>query len=792
MRSFLRWTFGFVILVVAATLLAAGGLAWATLPGGDRQVRIEGLTAPVAIDIDVDGIPRIHAASDLDAAAALGYLHARDRMFQMDLMRRAASGRLSEIAGAATLPIDRQMRTLGVLRSATADLAALPPATRAILDAYARGVNARIAERGRFIAAEFLPLGAPEPWSAVDSLLWGKTMGLYLSANWRTELARLAASSTMSRPAVDALWPPIAGGGHPEARLVPRPSPELAEVAAQLAKILPSFPAPFTQPQTASNAWAVDGAHSETGAPLLAGDPHLGFSLPGIWYLARIDTPGGVLAGATAPGVPFLVLGRNLHIAWTFTTTGADVQDLFVETKVGDDQYQTPDGPKPFVTRTERIAVRGAPDDIWTVRETRHGPVISDLVAPEGPILALSMANLAPGDTAATGLLALNHATSVAEAGQAAAMISAPVQNLMVADQKGIGLFVTGRVPIRRGGDGAWPAGGASGAFDWTGFASGNALPHYVDPASGRLVNANERVAPADFPVFLGRDWFDDLRAQRIRQRLDQSARHSVAEFAAIQLDHVDLLGRELAPMLSRVPAAEGLARQALGLLAGWDGSTALDLPQPLIFNAWMPRFADAVLTRAHLPPRARAAAAPWPQLVMAALLPPNGEAPALAPGGTLCGRDCTSLLATTLAETVADLADRFGSDPSLWSWGLAHQAVFAHPLLRALPVIGAWSTARIAAPGDDSTIDRGAFVPDTFDAVHGASYRGVYDLADLDRSRFIVAPGQSGHIISALARNFLQRWRDGRTIMLGPAADRVDTRINLLPSPAVAKGAPS
>jgi len=784
MRTLSRWLLrliGFGITLCLLAALAGGGLIGATLPGGDLTLDIAGLSAPVDVTIDPDGIPRIRAANELDAAAALGFLHARERMFQMDLMRRAASGRLSEIAGRSTLYIDRLMRTLGVARAAADDLAALPAPTRAILDAYARGVNAWIDRRGRFAAAEFLPFGAPAPWSAVDSLLWGKTMGLYLSGNWRTELARQVLSGSMTREAVDALWPPASGAGHPEAAQGRDSTPEQAAALSRLAAAIPDFPDPFTLPDEASNAWAVDGAHSETGAPLLAGDPHLGFSLPGIWYLARIDTPLGVLAGATAPGVPFLVIGRNSRIAWTFTTTGADVQDLFIETPVGQTRYQTPVGPRPFVTRTERIGVRGAPDQLWTVRETRHGPVISDLTAPDGPILALSMANLAPGDTAASGLLALNHAATVAEAGQAAAMISSPVQNMMVADHEQIALFVTGRVPIRKSGDGARPADGASGAGDWTGFAYGDDLPHIVAPASGRLVNANERVAPPDFPVFLGRDWFDDTRARRIRQRLDNAPRQSAIGFASIQMDDVDLIARALVPRLRRVPA-EGVAAQALALFDHWDGSTARDLPQPLLFNAWMPRFADALLARDAIPRNARAAAAPWPDLVIAAL---GGE------GQTLCGDDCTKLLATTLAETAADLAARFGNDPTLWRWGPAHQAVFAHPLLGQLPVIGPWTQARIPLAGDEATIDRGGFAPQTLDANHGPSFRGVYDLADLDRSLFIVAPGQSGHIISRLARNFMERWRDGRTIMLGPAAERVNVRLRLLPSSDVSKGVP-
>ena len=349
----------FIVLFVAAVVT---GVLWLTLPPRSQQARIPGLTGPVDIGFDADGIPRIRAANATDAAAALGFVHARDRLFQMELMRRAASGRLSEIAGPATLALDRSMRTLGLRRRAVADYPALPAETRAMLEAYARGVNAWIAERGRFSAPEFLFLGAPEPWEPVDSLLWGQTMGLWLSLNWRTELSRQSLAGRVPQQMIDELWPPAAGDGRPEAAL----APVLSHAAGELAAVLPRFPDPFTLPSSASNEWAVDGRHTATGAPLLAGDPHLAFGFPGIWYLARIETPDGVLAGATAPGVPFLVLGHNGHIAWTFTTTGADVQDVFIETPAGDGQYQTPDGPRPFAVREERIKVRGEPDQVLT------------------------------------------------------------------------------------------------------------------------------------------------------------------------------------------------------------------------------------------------------------------------------------------------------------------------------------------------------------------------------------------------------------------------------------------
>jgi penicillin G amidase len=764
-RGFTRLLAAIGVVVVLLAALVVGAV-WLTIPGTRQTASIPGLSEPVDITYDADWVPRIHAGSEADAAAALGFLHARDRMFQMELMRRAASGRLSEIAGPATLPIDRMMRTLGLRQHAVTDFATLPADTQAILKAYANGVNAWIDLKGRFAAPEFLVLGAPERWEPTDSLLWAKTMGLWLSMNWRQELSRQALAGHVSPALLDQLWPAPAGVAAADA--INRPLIRFAAAASSLRSLVPRFPAPYTQPRSASNEWAVDGRHTATGAPLLAGDPHLAFSFPGIWYLARIDLPGRVLAGATAPGVPFMVLGHNGKIAWTFTTTGADVQDIFIEKPAGPGQYQTPDGPKPFVVREERIKVRGQNDVVLTVRATRHGPVISGLDHPDGPIMAVAMGNLQPDDTAATGLLALNRAESVQQAGVAAAEISSPVQNLLVADTKTIGLFVTGRVPIRKAGDGSAPVPG-DGSHDWVGWASGDHLPHSVSPASGRIVNANEPVWPHDFPVFMGRDTFGPWRANRIREILGQSDRHTLADFAAMQTDIVDPFARQVLPVLLAVTRVTGSADKALGLLRGWDGSAVMDSPAPLIFNAWMEAFYDAVLRHAGL---TAGVGAPVSDFVASVLAPS---------GAHWCDGDCGPMLRDALGEAVRDLASRFGDDPAAWRWGDVHQAVFAHPILRNVPILGSLTTISIPSPGDDNTLDRGG-TNAAFQSVHGASFRGVYDLADLDRSLFVVTPGQSGNPFSGHARDFVQRWRDGATITLGPAAARIAGTVRLTP----------
>ena len=757
--------------------LAIAGLLWWSLPPATQRAAIPGLSGPVDIRLDQDGVPRIHAATALDGAAALGFVHARDRLFQMDLMRRNASGRLSEIAGPVTLRLDRTMRVLGLRRRAEADLATLPAETRALLDAYASGVNAWIDARGRFSAPEFILLGTPAPWTPVDSLLWGKTMGLWLSSNWRTKISRLSLIGKLAPRIVEELWPPITSDVKAHATI--GPDPLVARAAERLAAVLPVFPGAFTLPSRASNEWAVDGAHSVTGAPLLAGDPHLAFGKPGIWYLARIETADGILAGATAPGVPFLVIGHNGHIAWTFTTTGADVQDVFIETPTADGGYLTPDGPRLFTLYEERIHIRGQPDDILQIRETRHGPVISDLddgpqisrTDTDRPLLAVAMGNLAPNDTAAAGLRALNLASDIAEAGRASSLITSPAQNLLVADRERIALYVTGRIPVRRSPDGRFPVPGADGSRDWSGMASGAQLPRYIAPPDGRLVNANERIAPASFPVFLGSDWFGDWRARRIHDMLDTTAQHSVDSFVHMQMDVQSAYASQILPFVLAAGAPPGPAEAVLVLLRDWDGSMAMDRPQPLIFNQWLDQFYRLVLAKTAIP---LSAGGPQAETVAFVLSPA---------GAHWCGGDCTDLLRQALVAAVADLTQVHGADPAAWRWGAAHQAVFAHPMLRAIPLLGWLTTSRIGVPGDDSTVNRQGGRSPSFDSVHGASYRGVYDLADLDRSRFVVAPGQSGHPLSRHAGDFISRWRDGATITLGPIPERVTATIRLTPS---------
>jgi penicillin amidase len=767
--------FGLVLAVLAGFFAMA--MVYVSLPDASEEASIPGLSAPVAITLDGDGIPRIAAQSERDAAMALGWLHARDRMFQMDAMRRGGEGRLAEIAGSSALRLDRFTRTLGLAARARADLDSLSPEALDLLQAYADGVNARIAARGMMSAPEFLVLGEPEPWKPEHSLLWGRVMGLWLSGAWRRDVERARVARMMDEERLPMLWPEDRSRGRLDLAL-DLPPEGLRRILAHV----PAFGEDAPLPDSASNAWAVTGARSASGAPLLATDPHLGFQAPILWYLARIELPGGRFrAGATAPGVPAVVIGRNERLAWGFTTTHSDTQDVFVERLVDEDSYQTPDGPQPFMVREELIEVRGRHDgERLVVRETRNGPVISDVEPqsglPHDLVLSVAMANLAPGDTSADGLLALNRATTLEEARAAAARLTSPPQNLMVAEASGrIAQYLVGRTPIRQGGDGTMPVPGWDGEGDWIGFVPFDAMPHLEDPDSGMLAAANSRPAPADHPVFLGAHWFGDWRLRRIAELLAARPQHAAADFAAMQTDTLSLFAREALPRLRAIRPNAASAR-AHALLRDWDGTMAADAPQPLLFHAWLRAFRRLALERAGA---ASAEGLAGPEF-LAFLLAPDGG------GSAWCGPDaCLSLLTRSLDDAVQALEVRHGSDPERWRWGEEHVARFEHPVLRFVPLLGGAVRLEAATGGDGETLSRGGF-RDTgdnpFQHVHGAGLRAVFDLADPDGVLVMIATGQSGHPLSDQWGSLLQRWTAGDVLRLGRTPQREAGRIRLTP----------
>jgi len=739
---------GFLLLVLAVPALAYG-LVWWTLPASSNTLSLPGLSAPVEITLDARGIPRIRAETERDATIALGYLHARDRLFQMDTMRRSAEGRLAEIGGSPAVRLDRFMRVLGLRQRAEADYAALDTATRDQLDAYAVGVNAWISARGRFAAPEFLLLGAPARWEPQHSLLWAKVMGLWLSGNWRTELERARLAQSLPADRLWELWPLDDSAGRADVAAIPQLDRLLAAI--------PVFGEDAPLPSAASNAWAVAGAR----APLLAADPHLGYTAPVLWYLARIELGDGrLLAGATSPGVPFLVFGRTHDLAWGFTTTHSDTQDVYLEPESD-----------ARVVRTETIRVRGADPITFDVRETANGPVLSDLdetPRTDGQVLAVRMANLEPNDTSAEGLRRLSQARNLTEARAAAARISSPPQNLMVAARDGgIAMYLTGRTPIRAEGDGSLP-----GTAPWLGFIPFDEMPHAENPPAGLLVNANNRVSPQGHPAFLGRDWFADWRFRRIHELLADGEAFSLPAFAAMQMDTISLPAREALPFLNSLPRGNGAVGAAQALLAGWNGDMDADRPEPLIWAAFSQRMPRMAVAQAGVPDAPASA-----EFLRFLLTHPRGA--------WWCGGDCRALAALALAEAVGDLATRHGPDPAAWRWGEAHRARFEHPLLRFVPGLNRWTELAVPVGGDGQTVQRQGFRmagPQPFAAVHGAGLRMTVDLSDPEATEVMLGTGQSAHPLSPHWGDMIGAWRDGRPLRLTRDPAEIRGTIRLTP----------
>src|SRR5512147_2521069 len=418
-----RWTVAAVVVAIGSSALGGLWLLSSAMPARGRY-EAEGLSAPVALFRDRWGVPHIFAATDEDASFALGWAHAEDRLWQMETMRRLGAGRLAELLGPAALPSDRWMRTLGLYRLAERDYAALSGDTRRVFDAYARGVNAWLAARTGALSPEFLLLWfAPQPWTPADSLVWLKLMALRLSSDRRDELLRARLAERLTPRQLRELWPADPPDAPTTLAAAP-PGPD-----GVVSAVLAAAPEPPGQPFGASNAWVVAGSRTASGKPILANDPHLGFTLTVPWYLARVVTAKGELVGATSPGFPAVVLGHNQRIAWGFTSSDIDVEDIFLERvdPTDPDRYQTPGTPQPFVLREEVIAVKGSPAEKRTMRSTRHGPVISDLpgLAVSAPpslsadagagqpvVAALAATWLGDDDRSADALIALERASN--------------------------------------------------------------------------------------------------------------------------------------------------------------------------------------------------------------------------------------------------------------------------------------------------------------------------------------------------------------------------------------------
>jgi penicillin amidase len=760
-------------MLVVVAVLACVYLFYRAMPAYSGTERLPGLSAEARVWRDAYGVPHIFASSMDDAARALGYVHASERMFQMDILRRVGQGRMAEIRGADLLPVDRFIRTLGFYREAETSFSALSPWAQKRLEAYAEGVNAFLASHA--LPPEFLLAGdRPEPWKPADSLVIGKIEAYQLSDNFKLKLLRARLIAKLGEKRTNWLFP----GARPSDPITTLPA--TSDTHASGDSIDDELGALTGIGKGASNEWVVAGSRTLTGKPILANDPHLELSAPILWYLARVVTSEGSVKGATLPGAPVFVLGQNDSIAWGLTTADSNVQDLFIETidPADPSKYLSPDGPKPFETREETIHVKGGADVKLSIRATRHGPVLSDVNADladfAGPkkAVALAFTGLGDRDTTAEAMLRVNAARNWGEFLDALRLYQTPTQNLVFADVSGdIGFLNPGLVPLRRSGLGLVPVDGASGDFDWTGAIPFEQWPQLHNPKTGFAFNANNANFPDNHTPVFGQDYEETFRARRIQQFFDAIDKHSLETSAAMQADHLSLDVRDLQPFIAMIAPSDERARKAQTMLLSWNGVMDKDRPEPLIYTAFLRSLHKILIEdKTGLPMKEKG---PFAATTLVTLM---RDHPEWCDSPDAADPDCRKALRRALDDGLALLVARDGADMSRWRWGAEHRAVLQHQVFSHVPLLDRLSDLSVSSSGGFYTLDRGGgseVVPDLpFARTHAAGFRGLYDLANPDKSRFMIATGESGHIFSRHYGDLTPRWNDVESITLAGSED--------------------
>lgn len=764
---------GAIATVVGAAL---GGAVLAALwqrllrrpvPKWSGSLTVDGISAPIEIAVDRWGVPHVRARTREDVWFGQGFCHARERLWQMDFYRRVTAGRLSEIAGPEGLPPDRLMRTLGLRRAAEREEAALPAEFRASLEHYCDGVATAVASAPSLpFEMQLLRLDF-EPWRPADMLAIGKLLAFGLSTNWERELLRADMLRELG-PELTARLDPVYPTANPTV-LQETWSGDGMAIAEQIAHIRNSLGQ--TVEAGGSNNWAVSGELTASGRPLIAGDPHLPPSMPGIWFQIGLSTGDRTARGASMAGLPGIYMGQNDDVVWTFTNAMADVQDLFIE-RVDGDRYEFEGEWLPLHVDVEEIEVKGRDPEVLEVRSTHHGPIVNDaLGADKAEPLALRWISLDEPTVTPSNLIALD-ASSGAELVEMLGDHTTPVSNLVWADRHGsIGYKLVGRLPVRRGGCPDLPKPGWSGEYEWDGTVPYGELPELSDPESGYLVTANNRVVGDDFPHYITSEYLDGYRARRIADLLRAGDEHDIEGFERFQSDVHSIPGLETAHRLARLSPRHQREVRAIERLRSWDGAMSPGSVAATIYQAFTLRLAKE-FTRAAIGDRDLAeryldradngftphTTSPWRwQSHLLALWGEGDE--------QLVGRPWEELALEALRGALDDLEDRFGPDPEGWTWGRVHEMEFPHALGGANPLLRRLLNRRLPTGGGQETVSQIAYDPnDPFRAVWAPSWRIVADPCDPASSRWQMFTGQSGHPASPHYDDLQQDWLDGRT----------------------------
>lgn len=769
----LLWVVGVLGTIVVGAFIFLNVYINQSKPVITGEVKVPILDGEVIVTRDAQGVPHIEAASDDDLYRAQGYVQAQDRLFQMDLSRRQASGRLSEVVGEAAIDTDKHFRTFSLRAAAEASYDGYSDEAKKVLRLFAEGVNAYIEEVGDSskLPYEFKVLGyTPEPWTEIDSLTIGKFMAYDLGGNWDMLAVRHWALNEFDEEKAMELFIE-----YPEnARSVIEANLKTpVQVAGEFnVDLLP-------QEFNGSNNWVLSGDKTASGFPLLADDPHLGLGTPSIWYQMHLTSPEQNVGGVIFAGVPGIILGHNEDVAWGVTNVNPAVQDLYIE-------QPNPNDPTQFLydgeweqaeVRDETIRVKGEDDIPFEVVVTRHGPIVSDLVFEEEETDALfSMQWTALEPTKELeAVLNMNKARNWEDFEKALEDFHAPAQNFVFAATDGtIAYKANGRIPIRKQGKGELPVPGDTSEYGWEGYVPYDELPRLVNPKEGFIATANNEVIGEEYPYYITDFWAQPYRYERIAEVLEAGDQFTAEDMMALQMDQKNLYAREFLDDLMgsvRAKDEDGEYEDILAILENWDQFDHVDEAAPLIFHKWINELPFTMLGDAmpedvyKMMPGKGQITDQWLREGYSG----NAGAWVTAYGGL------DEWVFDAFEEAMAETADEFGKNVGKWRWGDFHQVSFPHPLSGASPIFEKLLNPKMQELGGSNiTVQAAAFKEDgTVD--HGAPWRFVADLSDLSTTHQIVGPGQTGHMKSEWFHSTADDWVKGNffeTVLVGEVKD--------------------
>jgi len=765
---------------IAAVLIS--GYAHSALPPLDGTIAVAGLSAPVSVTRDRQGVPAIDAANLRDLFLAQGYVTAQDRLFQMDLLRRAAAGELSEVVGEVALKHDRQQRILGLRAAAEKNLALIPADDRQWFEAYARGVNTFINTHKRTLPLEFRVLRySPKPWAVEDSILIADQMVSTLSTSPQAALTREKILAKLGPELTADLYVNSSWRDHPPTQAMPaldqappeedKPSPSSVtsipvsdnSSADELWVKLPIL-APLFRNELfpiGSNNWVVSGAHTVSGKPLLSNDMHLGHQMPNLWYEVHLHSGDFDVAGVSLPGHPFVIVGHNRRIAWGFTNIGPTVEDAYIETFNDAHQYLTPDGWKDAEVRHEVIHVKGKPDVTLDVQVTRHGPIVTELAPGETRKIALKWTLY---DGVRDPFFRVDSAQNWQEFRQALSEFDAPSQNGVYADVDGnIGYQATGKIPIRAAGDGSLPVNGSDNAHEWTGYIPFDKLPSIYNPPSGIIATANGRITPDKYPYSISTEWEAPWRTDRIYRVLQSGKKFSAADMLALETDVYSELDRYIADRIvyavDHAQKASPMAHQAADILREWNGQMDENAVAPTIASRTRDEL-QRMLLAAKLGPASNTPGqlgwdsyrwmmeTVWLENVLAHQ--PARWLPSQYP-------NYDELITASLEEALKKAPKRLDS----WVWAAQNTVTIQNLVLSKIPFIASWT-----GPGENPQ-SGSAYTVKAVGSAHGPSERFTADMSNLDASTLNLVTGESGNFLSPYYMDQWNAWYKGTTFKL-------------------------